>query len=67
MKANKFAISLVGAILVTGVLLPARAQDTKLDPKATYSSIIPNAEVKCHKWGWNLKDSFLALLGIPVE
>jgi hypothetical protein len=41
MKANKFATALAGAILVMGVLVPARAQDTKADPTGTYIWTMP--------------------------
>jgi hypothetical protein len=41
MKANKFATALAGAILVMGVLVPARAQDTKVDPTGTYIWTVP--------------------------
>ena len=41
MKANKFATALAGAILVMGVLVPARAQDTKTDPTGTYIWTMP--------------------------
>jgi hypothetical protein len=36
MTANKFATALAGAILVMGALVPARAQDQKVDPTGTY-------------------------------
>ncbi|MGD0744982.1 MAG: hypothetical protein ABSA45_07490 [Verrucomicrobiota bacterium] len=36
MTATKFVIALAGAILVMGVLVPARAQDKKVDPTGTY-------------------------------
>jgi hypothetical protein len=41
MKANKFATVLAGAILVMGVLVPAQAQDTKVDPTGTYLWTVP--------------------------
>jgi hypothetical protein len=41
MKAYKFATALAGAILVMGILLPARAQDTKVDPTGTYIWTVP--------------------------
>jgi hypothetical protein len=41
MTANKFATALAGAILVMGVLVPARAQDTKADPRGTYIWTVP--------------------------
>ena len=41
MIANKFATALAGAILVMGVLVPARAQDTKVDPTGTYIWTVP--------------------------
>ncbi|HXA45204.1 MAG TPA: hypothetical protein VNZ25_06845 [Candidatus Angelobacter sp.] len=41
MKANKFATALAGAILLMGVLVPARAQDTKVDPTGTYMWTVP--------------------------
>jgi hypothetical protein len=41
MKANKFATALAGAILVMGVLVPVRAQDTKADPRGTYIWTVP--------------------------
>ena len=36
MTASKFVIALAGAILVMGVLVPARAQEKKVDPTGTY-------------------------------
>jgi len=36
MTAHKFVTALAGAILVMGVLVPARAQDKKVDPTGTY-------------------------------
>ncbi|MGD0744567.1 MAG: hypothetical protein ABSA45_05385 [Verrucomicrobiota bacterium] len=36
MTATKFVTALAGAILVMGVLVPARAQDKKVDPTGTY-------------------------------
>jgi hypothetical protein len=36
MTTIKFATALAGAILVMGVLVPARAQDKKVDPTGTY-------------------------------
>jgi hypothetical protein len=41
MKINKFATILAGAILVMGVLVSARAQDTKVDPTGTYIWNVP--------------------------
>ena len=41
MKAYKFATALAGAILVMGVLVPARAQDKKVDPTGTYTWTTP--------------------------
>jgi len=41
MKAYKFAAALAGAILVMGVLVPARAQDKKVDPTGTYTWTTP--------------------------
>ncbi|MGA9449830.1 MAG: hypothetical protein WBW41_00640 [Verrucomicrobiia bacterium] len=41
MTANKFAIALAGAILVVGVLVPAQAQDKKVDPTGTYLWTVP--------------------------
>lgn len=41
MKANKFATALAGAILLMGVLVPARAQDTKANPTGTYIWTMP--------------------------
>ena len=41
MKANKFATVLAGTILVMGFLVPARAQDTKVDPTGTYIWTMP--------------------------
>jgi hypothetical protein len=41
MKANKFATALAGAILVMGVLVPAQAQDKKVDPTGTYIWTVP--------------------------
>jgi hypothetical protein len=41
MKPNKFATALAGAILVMGVLVPARAQNTKVDPTGTYIWTVP--------------------------
>ena len=36
MTAHKFVTALAGAILLMGVLVPARAQDKKVDPSGTY-------------------------------
>ena len=41
MTATKFATALAGAILVMGVLVPARAQDKKVDPTGTYIWTVP--------------------------
>jgi hypothetical protein len=41
MKLNKFAKVLAGAILVTGVLVQARAEDKKVDPSGTYVWTVP--------------------------
>jgi len=41
MTVNKFIKVLVGAILVTGVLAQARADDKKLDPTGTYLWTVP--------------------------
>jgi len=41
MTINKFATALAGAILVMGVLIPARAQDKKVDPTGTYLWTVP--------------------------
>ena len=41
MTANKFITALAGAILVMGVLVPARAQDKKVDPTGTYVWTVP--------------------------
>ena len=41
MKANKFATALASAILVMGVLVPAQAQDKKVDPTGTYIWTVP--------------------------
>ena len=41
MTANKFVTALAGAILVMGVLVPARAQDKKVDPTGTYTWTMP--------------------------
>ena len=41
MTANKFATALAGAILVMGVLVPARAEDKKVDPTGTYIWTVP--------------------------
>ena len=41
MTANKFAAALAGAIRVMGVLVPARAQDKKMDPTGTYVWTVP--------------------------
>jgi hypothetical protein len=41
MKTNKFATVLAGAILLMGVLVPARAQDTKVNPTGTYIWTMP--------------------------
>jgi hypothetical protein len=41
MKAYKFATALAGAIMVMGVFVPARAQDTKVDPTGTYIWTVP--------------------------
>ena len=42
MKSNKFATALSGVVLVMGVLLTARAQDTKVD-RGTYTSTVPTS------------------------
>ena len=36
MTAHKLITALAGAVLVMGVLVPARAQDKKVDPSGTY-------------------------------
>jgi hypothetical protein len=41
MTANKFATALASAILLVGVLVPAQAQDTKVDPTGTYIWTMP--------------------------
>ncbi len=41
MTANKFVTALAGAILVMGVLVPAQAQDKKVDPTGTYIWTMP--------------------------
>jgi hypothetical protein len=41
MSVLKFATALAGAMLVMGVLIPARAQDTKVDPTGTYIWTVP--------------------------
>ena len=41
MTAHKFVTALTGAILVMGVLVPARAQDKKVDPTGTYIWTVP--------------------------
>ena len=41
MKTNKFATALAGAILLMGVLVPARAQDTTVNPTGTYIWTMP--------------------------
>jgi len=41
MTANKFATALAGAILMMGVLVPAQAQDKKVDPTGTYLWTVP--------------------------
>jgi hypothetical protein len=41
MKLNQFAKILAGAVLVTGVLMQARAEDKKMDPSGTYVWTIP--------------------------
>ena len=41
MTANKFITALAGAILVMGVLIPAQAQDKKVDPTGTYIWTMP--------------------------
>ncbi|MFZ0827625.1 MAG: hypothetical protein WAO02_09410 [Verrucomicrobiia bacterium] len=41
MTLNKFAKVLAGAILVTGVLVQARAEDKKVDPTGTYVWTVP--------------------------
>ncbi len=41
MKSFKFATALAGAILVMGVLVPAQAQDKKVDPTGTYTWTVP--------------------------
>jgi len=38
---NKFAITLVGAILTMGILVQARAEDKKVDPTGTYVWVVP--------------------------
>jgi hypothetical protein len=38
---NKFATILAGAILMMGVLVPARAEDKKVDPTGTYIWTVP--------------------------
>lgn len=41
MSVNKFVTALAGAILVMGVMLPARAQEKKVDPTGTYVWTVP--------------------------
>jgi len=41
MTLNKFAIVLAGAVLVLGVLVPARAEGKKVDPTGTYVWTVP--------------------------
>ena len=41
MRLNKFAKILAGAVLVTGVLVQARAEDKKVDPSGTYVWVVP--------------------------
>ena len=41
MKLNQFATALAGAILVMGALIPARAEDKKVDPTGTYTWTVP--------------------------
>jgi hypothetical protein len=41
MTANKFVTALAGAILVMGILIPAQAQDKKVDPTGTYIWTMP--------------------------
>jgi hypothetical protein len=41
METNKFATALAGAILLMGVLVPARAQDTTVNPTGTYIWTMP--------------------------
>jgi hypothetical protein len=41
MTLNKFAKILAGAILVMGILVPARAEDKKIDPTGTYMWTVP--------------------------
>jgi hypothetical protein len=41
MRLKKFAKILAGAILVTGVLIQARAEDKKADPSGTYVWTVP--------------------------
>jgi hypothetical protein len=41
MKVNKFVTALTGAILLMGVLVPARGQNTKVDPTGTYIWTMP--------------------------
>jgi hypothetical protein len=41
MRLNKFTKILAGAILVTGVLVQARAEDKKADPSGTYTWTVP--------------------------
>ena len=41
MTLNKFATILAGAILMMGVLVPARAEDKKVDPTGTYTWTMP--------------------------
>ena len=41
MTLNKFAKIMAGAILMMGVLVPARAEDKKVDPTGTYIWTVP--------------------------
>ena len=41
MKLTRFATALAGALLVTGLLVSARAEDKKVDPSGTYVWTVP--------------------------
>ena len=41
MRLNKFAKILAGAVLMTGILVQARADDKKIDPSGTYAWTVP--------------------------
>jgi hypothetical protein len=41
MKMSKFTKILLGAVLLTGTMIQARADDTKVDPTGTYQWVMP--------------------------